>query len=180
MHRVLLQIQLQHILQTQLGLAVALAKIKVNTPLLDISMKFFLASVQDMDNYDEYHAALLYQAELETDMTTYESEITDPRVYNAKFGRKQIDPDSSTFHEAMSGLEADKYIEAMKEEIMNLRRMNTWILVDREPHMKVLKGTWAFKLKRTPDGVAYLLIGHTRYAQIRFSYSVCEVANKLK
>ena len=115
----------------------------------------FLASVQEMDNYDEYNAALLYQAELETDMTTFESEITDPRVYNAKFCRKQLDPDSPTFHEAMSGLEADKYIEAMKEEILNLKRMNTWILVDREPHMKVLKGTWAFKLKRTPDGVAY-------------------------
>ena len=55
----------------------------------------------------------------------------------------------------MGGIEADKYIEAMKEEITNLKRMNTWILVDREPHMKVLKGTWAFKLKRTPDGVAY-------------------------
>ena len=107
----------------------------------------FLASVQEMDNYDNYHAALLYQAELETDMTTFESEITDPRVYNAKFCRKQIDPDTPTFHEAMSGLEADKYIEAMKEEIMNLKRMNTWIMVDREPRMKVLKGTWAFKLK---------------------------------
>ena len=43
----------------------------------------------------------------------------------------------------------------MKEEIFNLKRMNTWVLVNREPHMKVLKGTWAFKLKRTPDGVAY-------------------------
>ena len=43
----------------------------------------------------------------------------------------------------------------MKEEITNLKRMNTWILVDREPHMLVLKGTWAFKLKRTLDGVAY-------------------------
>ena len=55
----------------------------------------------------------------------------------------------------MSSMEADKYIEAMKEEIANLKRMNTWSLVERQPHMKVLKGTWAFKLKRTPDGVAY-------------------------
>ena len=28
--------------------------------------------------------------------------------------------------------------------------------MDREPQMKVIKGTWAFKLKRTPDGVAYI------------------------
>ena len=33
--------------------------------------------------------------------------------------------------------------------------MKTWDLVDREPIMKVLKGTWAFRLKHTPDGVAY-------------------------
>ena len=55
----------------------------------------------------------------------------------------------------MSSMEADKYIEAMKEEIANLKRMNTWTLVERQPHMKVLKVTWAFKLKRTPDWVAY-------------------------
>ena len=88
-------------------------------------------------------------------MASYESNITDPRVYNAKFNKKISDPDSPTFKEAMSGMEADKYIEAMKEEIMNLKRMQTWILVDREPQKKVLKETWAFKLKRTPDGVAY-------------------------
>ena len=102
----------------------------------------------------EYHTALAYQAELQTDMLTYETNITDPRVYNAKFAKRGLDPDSPTFHQAMSGLEADKYIEAVKEEITNLKRMNTWILVDREPHMRVLKGTWTFKLKRTPDGVA--------------------------
>ena len=114
-----------------------------------------MSTVNKIGPLDEYHNALLYQAELETDMDSFESEITDPRVYNAKFVRKPSDPDSPTFREAMGGIEADKYIEAMKEEITNLKRMNTWILIDREPHMKVLKGTWAFKLKRTPDGVAY-------------------------
>ena len=60
-----------------------------------------------MDTYDEFHTALLYQAELETDMTTFESEIIDPRVYNAKFCKKEADPDSPTFCEAISGIEAD-------------------------------------------------------------------------
>ena len=68
---------------------------------------------------------------------------------------KLTDPDTLTFHQAMSGEDADKYIEAMKEEIANLQRINTWELVDRTAQMKVLKGTWAFRLKRTPDGVAY-------------------------
>ncbi len=52
----------------------------------------------------------------------------------------------------------------MKEEITNLKRMNTWILVYQESHMKVLKGTWAFKLKCTPDGVAYR---HQSYFRVR-------------
>ena len=43
----------------------------------------------------------------------------------------------------------------MKEESTNLKRMKTWILVDIQPKIKVLTGTWAFKLKCTPDGVAY-------------------------
>ena len=55
----------------------------------------------------------------------------------------------------MAGEDAVKYIEAMKEEITNLQRMKTWDLVDCESTMKVLKGTWTFRLKCTPDGVAY-------------------------
>ena len=33
--------------------------------------------------------------------------------------------------------------------------MDTWILVDRQAHLRILKRTCVFKLKRTPDGVAY-------------------------
>ena len=115
----------------------------------------FLSSVEHIQAMDASDAILAYHAELQTDMVTSQPNITDPRIYNAKFNKKKLDPDSPTFHQAMSGDEADKYIEAMKEEVTNLKRMNTWVLVDRQAHMKVLKGTWAFKLKRTPDGVAY-------------------------
>lgn len=41
----------------------------------------------------------------------------------------------------------------MKEEVTNLQQMKTWVLLDQTPQMKVLKGTWAFRFKRTPDGV---------------------------
>ena len=115
----------------------------------------FLSQISHLQDLSDTQANLAYQAELQTDMNTSETHIIDPRVYNAKFAKRGTDPDAPTFHQALSGLEADKYIEAMKEEITNLKRMNTWILVDREPQMKVLKGTWAFRLKRTPDGVAY-------------------------
>ena len=88
-------------------------------------------------------------------MAKYESEIYEPRVYNAKFNNKKVDPDTPTFHQAMSGEESDKYIEALKEEGTNLKHMNSWVLVDREAHMRVLKCTWAFMLKLTPNFVAY-------------------------
>ena len=60
-----------------------------------------------------------------------------------------------TFHQAMTGKEAGEYNEAMKEEITDLKHLNTWNLVDQEAHMLVSKDTWTFKLKCTPDGVAY-------------------------
>ena len=52
-------------------------------------------------------------------------------------------------------MEADKYIEAMKEEFANLKHMDTWSLVERTSQIKVLKETGAFKLKHTQDAVAY-------------------------
>ena len=114
-----------------------------------------MAAVTPLQDLRDTFTALCYQAELETDMTTFESNITDPRVYLAKYAKKQRDPDTPTFHQAMASDDADKYIAAMKEEITNLQRMKTRELVDRHPNMNVLKGTWAFRLKRTPDGVAY-------------------------
>ena len=115
----------------------------------------FLSQISYLQYLSNYHEALAYNAEPQFDMDTYESHITHPRIYNAKFAKRGTDPDSPKFHQALSGLEAAKIIKAMMEEITNLKRMDTLILVDCKPHMKVLKGTWAFCLKCTPDGVAY-------------------------
>ena len=114
----------------------------------------FLAVVDQMESIEKYYTALLHQAELDVDMDTYETNITDARVYNERFN-KASDPYSPTFPLTMASSEADKYIEAMKEEITNLKSMNTSDLVSCTPYMKVFKGRWAFKLKRTPNGVAY-------------------------
>ena len=90
--------------------------------------------MQDLrDNF----TALCYQAELETDMETFESNITNPRVYLAKYAKKQNGPNTPIFHQAMASDNADKYIAAMKEEITTLQRMKTWELVDRQPNMNV-------------------------------------------
>ena len=77
----------------------------------------FLAVVQQLPLLSDSDANLAYLAELQTDMDTSQPDVSDPRLYNARYIKKKTDPDSPTFHQAMSGNEADKYIEAMKEEV---------------------------------------------------------------
>ena len=55
----------------------------------------------------------------------------------------------------MNGSDAGDYIKAMKLEIHTLVQQRTWESVLRPKDKHVLKGTWAFKLKRLPDGTAY-------------------------
>jgi histone deacetylase 1/2 len=66
-----------------------------------------------------------------------------------------LDPDNPTYMEAMSGSDASHYIEAMQQEVLALLQQRTWTRVARKSvpeNQKILKGTWAFKLKRLPDG----------------------------
>jgi hypothetical protein len=46
-------------------------------------------------------------------------------------------------------------MNAMKLEIHTLVGQHTWEAVVCPRDKRVLKGTWAFKLKRLPDGTAY-------------------------
>jgi hypothetical protein len=77
----------------------------------------------------------------------------DPRVYAAKIVR--ADADNPTYQQAMNGSDAGEYINAMKLDIHTLVQQRTWESVLRPKDKHVLKGTWAFKLKRLPDGTAY-------------------------
>ena len=107
---------------------------------------------------DHQELQLAYLAELQTDFDTGILNVTDPRVYAAK--ARQHDPDMPSFQEAMNGPDVDSYVAAMKKEIAQLVKQNTWEVMPRAsvPKMPdgsarfVLKGTWAFKLKRLPDG----------------------------
>ena len=103
---------------------------------------------------DGYHAALAYQAELLTNIeTSLIDGISDPRVYAAK--KKKDDPDMPRIREALKGENSEEYLSAMKKEVAALVAQRTWITVPRSQAPKVLKSTWAFKLKRLPDGTPY-------------------------
>ena len=60
--------------------------------------------------------------------------------------------DTPSFTEAMNGPNAAGFFKAMETEIKTLITMDTFLVVDREPWMKVISSVWAFKVKRFPDG----------------------------
>ena len=118
----------------------------------------FLASVLD-DSKSHQESALAYHAELYTDFDTGEFHCDDPRAYAAST-KKASDPDNPSYREALTGEHHLEYEQAMRKEIQQLILQNTWEYVPRSQVPKatdgkrrpILAGTWAFKLKRLPDG----------------------------
>ena len=113
----------------------------------------FLSSMHSNVDPEGHAAQLAYLAELFTCSDTGVVNITDPRVYAAK--TPGSDSDMPTFQQAMNGPDASEYINAMRLEIQTLMSQHTWETVSRPKDKPVLKGTWAFKLKRLPDGTPY-------------------------
>ena len=113
----------------------------------------FLSSTRSSLDPTGQAAQLAYVAELFTCSDTGAVNITDPRVYASKIPGS--DANMPTFHQELNGPDATEYINAMKLEIQTLVGQRTWKSVSRPKDKPVLKGTWAFKLKRLPDGTAY-------------------------
>ena len=61
--------------------------------------------------------------------------------------------DNPRWHEAMKGPNADGFLRASTLEIATLQEMNAWTQVPMTKKMNVLDSTWAFKIKRFPDGL---------------------------
>ena len=70
------------------------------------------------------------------------------------FAANTTNQDTPTYREATTGKYAGEFDEAMHTEIEMLKRLNTWKVVRRKdvPRSKILKSTWAFKIKRLPSG----------------------------
>ena len=113
----------------------------------------YLASVSPSIPPSSTTAKLAYAAELETDFDSGEIQCADPRAYAAKF--KTYNADNPSFNMAMSGEHAHEWQKAMVTEVKGILRQKTWTSIPRKGVPKgtpVLPGTWAFKLKRLPDG----------------------------
>ena len=53
----------------------------------------------------------------------------------------------------MNGPFADEYWKAAVAKIKTLEGMDAWKVVDKTANTNVIDSTWAFKLKRFPDGL---------------------------
>ncbi|MGH7974287.1 MAG: reverse transcriptase domain-containing protein [bacterium] len=73
-------------------------------------------------------------------------------IHPMAFASKPTSEDTPLYHEAMAGPHKEKFCEAMFTEIEELEAKKTWSLVNRPKGKTVLPGTWAFKIKRYPDG----------------------------
>ena len=61
--------------------------------------------------------------------------------------------DNPKWFAAVNGPYADKFYEGMVTELQTLEEIGAWIKVARTRTMNVLKSTWAFKIKRFPNGL---------------------------
>jgi hypothetical protein len=70
--------------------------------------------------------------------------------------KKGADPDFPTFWQVMSSPDVGDWMEAMQKEIETLMKLGTWEVVPRaeveKMGHKIIKSTWAFRQKRSPDG----------------------------
>lgn len=81
-----------------------------------------------------------------------EDEGTLEEWHPLAFGAKSNDPDTMDWFEAMNGPNRDGFMEAARKEIETLEQMDVWEVVDRKDWMNVLPSTWAFRIKRYPNG----------------------------
>ena len=76
-------------------------------------------------------------------------EAPHPLLLTAKVSSE----DNPNWHQAVNGPFGDQFHEAMETEIATLEELGAWIKVKRVHSMNVIKSTWAFKIKRYPNGL---------------------------
>lgn len=96
---------------------------------------------------------------------------------------KKNDPE--TLEEALTSSDADKWKFAMREELENLERNETWKIVPRPEGRKVVKCKWVFKRKYDKEGnierykARLVARGYTQVEGIDYKETFCPVI-KLK
>ncbi len=85
----------------------------------------------------------------------YFNNIADPRILAARSANKKATEteDSPSFDTAIRSPFQAQWWKAMYDELRTIMvDFDCWDYITRTPDMNVLPSTWAFKLKRYPDG----------------------------
>ena len=111
------------------------------------------SSVFTQSDWNEIYSCL---ADMDLELATHQPCIS--HALDVAFPAKiKNDPDSPTFHEAITGEYEYEYWEAMDKEIAGLGKCNTWTCIPRSsigkdyPKGPVLPSTWALKVKCKVD-----------------------------
>ena len=105
---------------------------------------------------------MAYMAAVQTEYHSGDmGQISDARVYAAahhkltRKKRKKPDPDMPSLYQIKHRVDLEKWIEAMRKEVIQLVGLKTWEKVPRPKHEQVIPVTWVLKLKRLPDLTPY-------------------------
>ena len=66
--------------------------------------------------------------------------------------KKAFQADPESLEEALTSSDVEKWKKAMKEELKNLQRNETWEIVPKPEGRKIIKCKWVFKRKFDKDG----------------------------
>jgi hypothetical protein len=82
----------------------------------------------------------------------YFNNVTDPRVLEARVKQSRYNEDNPSFDTATCGPFQAQFWQVMKTDFNTLtKEFNCWEYLPN-PSKNVLPSTWAFKIKRYPDG----------------------------
>jgi hypothetical protein len=83
----------------------------------------------------------------------YFNEIKDPRILKARATSSKLNEDNPSFNTATCGPFQVQFWKAMYNKLVTLvQEFDCWHYVPQTPTTKVLPSTWAFKIKRYPNG----------------------------
>ena len=108
-------------------------------------------SLSDIEPAELYALIALQDSEEYFINTTYMND--SEMAMAAKSGTKG--PDLPSLIEALSGPHANEWKEAMTEEIKALLDQYTWRVIEKSdllPNANVVPSTWAFRIKKYPNG----------------------------
>jgi hypothetical protein len=80
-------------------------------------------------------------------------EVIDPCLLAARTVSSKYNEDNPLYDTAARGPLQAEFWQAMRVKLKTLTKdFDCWSLVPQTPVMNVFPGTWAFKIKRYPDG----------------------------